>query len=178
MTAPSHPPGRNGSKHRFAPLTQDDFLRLEHAPSLKGLLKPFKGKGLESWASDVQSLRDGLMGLGQEVLAQANSYPFHLLPIVLTRQSTGAGTTFLRWRNADRSAMGVGLWNRLVESPATPVSLLDDLLALELQRAVLNMQISLMHTITRQARECAQKMAQAEAVYQRRLSRHETQEAS
>ncbi|WP_376718014.1 DUF3158 family protein, partial [Pseudomonas amygdali] len=29
----------------FQPLQQDAFSTLQHAPFLKGLLKPFKGKG-------------------------------------------------------------------------------------------------------------------------------------
>jgi hypothetical protein len=35
----------------------------------------------------------------------------------LAQQSTGAGTTFLRWRNLDRSAMGVALWEELLVQP-------------------------------------------------------------
>src|SRR3546814_17188602 len=79
-------------------------------------------------------------------------------------QATGAGTTFLRWRNLDRSSMGVALWEALLANPATPASLIDELYAMELQRIVLNMQISLTHSIARQALECASKAAQAEAI--------------
>lgn len=65
--------------------------------------------------------------------------------------------------------MGVALWQEMVGSTATPFNLLDDLHAIEQQRAVLNMQISLLHTLGRQAHECASKLAQAEAAYLRRL---------
>ncbi|KPY54250.1 Uncharacterized protein ALO93_02863, partial [Pseudomonas amygdali pv. sesami] len=41
--------------------------------------------------------------------------------------------------------------------------------AMEQQRVALNMQISLVHSIGRQAAECAEKMAQADAVYAERL---------
>ena len=40
---------------------------------------------------------------------------------------------------------------------------------MELQRIALNMQISLLHTLGRQAQECASKAAQAEAAYLRRV---------
>ena len=40
---------------------------------------------------------------------------------------------------------------------------------MELQRITLNMQMSLLHSITKQAAECAEKMGQAEAVYIARL---------
>ena len=159
---------------RFVALEQADFQRLEHAGYLKGLLQPFKGKGsLETWASQCMALRDELITLAQrQVLPQARAYPFNLLDVQLAQQTTGAGTTFLRWRNLDRSAMGVALWESLLDRPATPVSLIDDLYAIELQRIVLNMQISLTHSIARLALECASRMAQAEATYLRRVHGH------
>ncbi|AMO74803.1 DUF3158 family protein [Pseudomonas citronellolis] len=98
--------------------------------------------------------------------------PFSLLDVQLAQQATGAGTTFLRWRNLDRSSMGVSLWEALLANPATPASLIDELYAMELQRIVLNMQISLTHSIARQALECASKAAQAEAAYLRRVHGH------
>ena len=103
---------------RFVPLGQADFQRLEHGPDLKGLLQPFKGKGsLETWANQCTALRDDLIGLAQRrVLQQARAYPFSLLDVQLAQQTTGAGTTFLRWRNLDRSSMGVTLWQHLIAS--------------------------------------------------------------
>ncbi|OZN75261.1 integrase [Pseudomonas aeruginosa] len=88
----------------------------------------------------------------------------------MAQQTTGAGTTFLRWRKHDRSAMGVALWQELMASPSTPVNLLHDLHEIELQRVMLNMQISLLHTLGRQAQECASKAAQADNTYLRRLA--------
>ena len=119
------------------------------------------------------ALRDELITLAQrQVLPQARAYPFSLLGVQLAQQTTGAGTTFLRWRNLDRSSMGVALWEALLANPATPASLIDELYAIELQRIVLNMQISLTHSIARQALECANKAAQAEAAYLRRVHGH------
>lgn len=159
--------------HRFTALEQTAFQRLEHAGYLKGLLRPFKSKGaLESWASQCEGLRDDLIALAlRQVLAQARSHPFNLLPVQLAQQTTGAGTTFLRWRNLDRSSMGVALWQEMVAHSATPLSLVGDLHAMEIQRAVLNMQISLLHTLARQARDCASKLAQADDTHLRRCDR-------
>ena len=122
----------------FRGLQQEAFMRLEHAASLKGLLKPFKGKGdLEAWASQCFAMRDELIDMAQrQVLAQACGHPFHLLPVELAQQTTGAGTVFLRWRRHDRSAMGVALWQEQIASTSTPVNLLADLHAIELQRHV------------------------------------------
>lgn len=159
------------SPDRFLALEQADFQRLEHAGYLKGLLKPFKGNGeLATWASQCEALRDDLIGLAQrKVLSQARSHPFNLLPMQLAQQTTGAGTTFLRWRNLDRSRMGTALWEELLASPGTPPSLIDDLYAIEVQRIVLNLQVSLTHSIARQTSECASKLAHAEGAYQRRV---------
>ncbi|WP_110972554.1 DUF3158 family protein [Pseudomonas huaxiensis] len=156
----------------FIPLTQEDFDVLAQTASLKGLLQPFKGKrGLEGWASQCRQLRDDLIRLSaRRVLAQARSAPFSLLPVQLAQQATEAGTVFLRWRNLDRSAMGVGLWEQLIASPSTPQELLVDLYDLELHRIHLNMLISLAHTMAKQAEECANKAGHAEAVLVRRLT--------
>jgi hypothetical protein len=164
----------------FIPLEQTDFQRLAHAAYLKGLLTPFKGKGsLEVWANQCAALREGLISLAEEqVLSQARRYPFNLLPVQLAQQVTGAGTTFLRWRNLDRTSMGVALWEQCIESDATPQTLIDELFALEQQRIVLNMQISLTHSLTRQASDCASKIARAEVVYQRCVTRRRTTQES
>ena len=144
---------------------------MEHSGYQKGLLRPFKSKGdLETWASQCHALRDQLIELAQQrVLAQARGYPFRLLSVELAQQRTGAGTVFLRWRKHDRSVMGVALWQEAIASTATPVNLLEDLLDLEQQRITLNMQISLLHTLGRQAQDCASKMGQAENAYLRRM---------
>jgi hypothetical protein len=65
--------------------------------------------------------------------------------------------------------MGVGVWSEMISSSKTPESMLQDLYAMELQRITLNMQMSLLHSIAKQAAECAEKMGQAEAVYAARL---------
>lgn len=154
----------------FCPLEQTTFQRLEHAAYLKGLLKPFKGKGeLEAWASQCAALRDALVTLMERsILPQARRPPFSLFSVCLAQQTSTSGTTLLRWRNLDRSRMGVALWRATIASPLTPANLVDDLYAMELQRIVLNMQISLTHTISRQALDCAAKLGEAEAVYLQR----------
>lgn len=157
--------------HRFVPLEQPAFQSLEHAAYLKGLLRPFKGKGaLEDWASHCSGLRDSLVALAERcLLPQVQGFPFDRLAAHLAPQNTGAGTTFLRWRNVDRSRMGVALWEGLLADPAMPAALIDDLYAIEVQRIVLNMQVSLTHSIARQATDCANKVAHADTIYHRRI---------
>ncbi len=171
----------SGSKHTaFQPLQQTAFSALEHAAFLKGLLKPFKGKGeLMQFGEECSQLVSSLVRLATEqVLTQAERYPFTLLPIRMTRQSTGAGTVFLRWSRTDRSKMGVDLWSDLLLDHRTPDSLISDLLAMEVQRVVVNMQISLVHSISRQAFLCASKINSAEQVYQQRITQHPVRNAA
>lgn len=165
-------PSNDGSLQQtaFRPLQQEAFQRLQQAASLKGLLKPFKGKGeLTQFADLCRAQESDLKALAQEVLSQARRYPFTLVPVRLTEQNTQAGTQFLRWQLVTDRRMGVGVWAEMMGSPRTPESMLQDLYVIELQRITLNMQMSLLHSITKQAAECAEKMGQAEAVYTARL---------
>ncbi|WP_124376286.1 DUF3158 family protein [Pseudomonas synxantha] len=165
-------PSNDGSLQQtsFRPLQQEAFQRLQQAASLKGLLKPFKGKGeLTQFADLCRAQESDLKALAQEVLGQARRYPFTLVPVRLTEQNTQAGTQFLRWQLVTDRRMGVGVWAEMMGSPRTPESMLQDLYVMELQRITLNMQMSLLHSITKQAAECAEKMGQAEAVYTARL---------
>lgn len=165
-------PSNDGSLQQtaFRPLQQEAFQRLQQAASLKGLLKPFKGKGeLTQFADLCRAQESDLKALAQEVLSQARRYPFTLVPVRLTEQNTQAGTQFLRWQQVTDRRMGVGVWAEMMSSPRTPESMLQDLYVMELQRITLNMQMSLLHSITKQAAECAEKMGQAEAVYTARL---------
>jgi len=165
-------PSNDGSLQQtaFRPLQQEAFQRLQQAASLKGLLKPFKGKGeMTQFADLCRAQESDLKALAQEVLSQARRYPFTLVPVRLTEQNTQAGTQFLRWQQVTDRRMGVGVWAEMMGSPRTPESMLQDLYVMELQRITLNMQMSLLHSITKQAAECAEKMGQAEAVYTARL---------
>ena len=153
----------------FRPLEQDAYRSLEHATYLKGLLRPFKDKGaLENWANQCMALRDGLIVLAERsVLPQATVFRFSALNAQLVSQPTAAGTTFLRWCNPARTRMGIELWERLIAQHKVSRALIDDLYAMERQRIVFNMQVSLLHSIVRQATDCASKMAHAEAVVRR-----------
>ncbi|QIQ22127.1 DUF3158 family protein [Zophobihabitans entericus] len=157
------------TQQNFFPLEQSVFQNLEHAPSLKGFILPFKSKrAMSDFGQMCLSLRTQLIHLAEfNILAQTKSYPFAILPVQLALQTTGAGTAFLRWRTMDRSKMGVWLWQELLNK--VPIHLIADLYAIEKQRITLNMQISLLHTMMRQANECALKMEQAQQCYEARL---------
>jgi hypothetical protein len=149
----------------FTALTADAYRQLEHAASLKGLLKPFKGKGeleqLAQMALDIEAqLRHLMTGLSQ----QAAQPPYSLLDIRLVQQNTSAGSSFLRWRTHDFSRMGVAVWAQQMRSDALPQHLREELLRFERERIALNLQMSVVHSLYRQAKACAVKMTSAEQV--------------
>ncbi|MFH0031493.1 DUF3158 family protein [Pseudomonas aeruginosa] len=163
----------------FRPLQQTAFQALQHSASLKGLLKPFKGnRELAQLAEQCEALEQGLLELAQGLLAQVRRHPFTLLPTRLIEQRTSARTTFLRWQHIASRRMGVGVWAEMLRQDKTPEYLLQDLYEMELQRITLNMQISLIHSIGKQAAECAEKMGQAEAEFMGRLQQSQTRPGS
>ena len=151
------------------------YRDIEHAASLKGLLKPFKGKGelvqLTNVTRELEQRVAQLMGTQAAIMALP---PLSLLGIRLVLQNTGAGTTFLRWRTQDFSRMGALVWERLMRNPRLPPDLRTALFQLECNRIALNLQMSVLHSLQRQALDCSHKMANAEGVLRQSPSGTET----
>lgn len=144
-------------------LTPDAYRQLEHAASLKGLLKPFKGKGeVEQLAQVAREIEAQLCRLMETVVQQAGRPPYSLLEIRLVLQNTSASSTFLRWRTRDFSRMGVAVWERQVGNKTLPQIMREGLYRFECERIALNLQMSVVHSLYRQAAACAIKMASAE----------------
>jgi hypothetical protein len=147
----------------FEALTPDAYRQLEHAASLKGLLKPFKGKGeLEHLAQVAREIEAQLRHLMVAVVQQAGQPPYSLLDIRLVLQNTSAGSTFLRWRTRDFARMGVAVWERQVGNQTLSQVVREGLHRFECDRIALNLQMSVVHSLYRQASTCAIKMASAE----------------
>ena len=144
-------------------LTPDAYRQLEHSASLKSLLKPFKGKGeLEYLAQVARETEAQLRRLMEAVVQQAGQPPYSLLDIRLVLQNTSAGSTFLRWRTRDFARMGVAAWERQVSNKALPQAVREGLHRFECERIALNLQMSVVHSLYRQATTCAINMASAE----------------
>lgn len=147
----------------FEALTPEAYRKLEHAASLKGLLKPFKGKGeLEHLAQVAREIEAQLCHLMEAVVQQAGHPPYSLLDIRLVLQNTSAGSTFLRWRTRDFARMGVAVWESQICNTSLPQAVRERLHCFECDRIALNLQMSVVHSLYRQATTCAIKMASAE----------------
>lgn len=146
-------------------LSPDAYRQLEHAASLKGLLKPFKGKGeLLQFAATLMRLEAQLTELMSAMLTLAAQPPFSLLDLRLVLQKSSAATTFLRWRSRDFTQMGTPVWQRAMAQPQVSQSVREALYQLEINRITLNQQMSTLHSAFRQAIEGAGKMLEAEIV--------------
>ena len=153
------------SRPAYAPLTADAYRSLEHAASLKAFLRAFKGNGeLEHLAQLAKAIEAQLRQLMAGVVQQAGRPPCSLLDLRLVQQNTSAGSTFLRWRARDFSRMGVAVWERQMSSATLSRDIRKALYHIECDRIALNLQMSVMHSLCRQATTCAAKMASAEQV--------------
>ncbi|MGK3119345.1 DUF3158 family protein [Pseudomonas corrugata] len=147
----------------FEALTPNAYRQLEHAASLKGLLKPFKGKGeLEHLAQVAREIEAQLCHLMEAVVQQAGQPPYSLLDIRLVLQNTSAGSAFLRWRTRDFARMGVAVWECQIRNQALSQAVRKGLHRFECERITLNLQMSVVHSLYHQARSCAIKMDSAE----------------
>lgn len=95
-------------------------------------------------------------------MQQAGQPPYSLLGIRLVLQNTSAGSTFLRWRTRDFTRMGVAVWERQISNKALTQVVREGLRRFECNRIALNLQMSVVHSLYRQATTCAIKMDSAE----------------
>ena len=144
-------------------LSTDAYREFAQGASLKGLLKPFKGKGEpQQFADTILRLRTQvaeLMGVMLVIMAQP---PFVLLDLRLVIQHSATGTDFLRWRSPDFQRMGVQVWQAAVVRPHLHPELRQALCQLETNRVVLNLQMSSLQSLYRQASTGVCKLEAAE----------------
>lgn len=156
---------RRRSAHEL--VEEASYRNVKHASYLKGLLKPFKGKGgLREFEEQLLATQEGLAAMMDEVVDMWARPPFSLLPIDTKPQPSTSGASHLRWRSRGRGTrMGVGVWSKEMLSHRTPDELLEEMYWFEVLRIRFNMQMTCVQFMIRQARECQEKMQDAEDVY-------------
>lgn len=151
----------------YQPLADEDYKMLAYISSLKGLLKPFKSKGeLELLERNAHSAREMMEPLMRRLIQSARRYPVRQLPLIFTLGPAPSGANFLRWRNQQNNKTGTPAFCHLIGDPKVAQRARDALLEIERDRIVFNMQMSVLTFIIRQARECQQKMEQAQRLHQ------------
>jgi Protein of unknown function (DUF3158). len=125
----------------------NSYKKLKQGHSLKGFLKPFKGKrDLIDWVSELEATREEIYTLMSELLVRVNRPPYSLLDLTLHTQSIEE-KKFLRWRTKDLQRMGNRYFYNVIKSPKTPEKLLEPLMKFEEERLTLNMQVSSLNNL-------------------------------
>lgn len=142
----------------YRPLNSRDWLAYES--SLKGLLRVREPEALTRYVSEVEATLHQIQIL---LLHRAWRWPLQHLPLILCRGPARSGATYLRWRNYSQSLSGTAAWQALMADPAYSPELRESLFAIERDRIMFNMQMSVMTFILRQHRECSEKLIDARA---------------
>ncbi|WP_023219464.1 DUF3158 family protein [Salmonella enterica] len=140
----------------YRALSDADWLAYEN--SLKGLLRVREPQALARSATEAAANLHQIQTL---IIHRAWRWPLRYLPLLLCRGPARSGADFLRWRNQQNNRSGTPGWQALVQDASLPQEVRHALLAIEHDRIVFNMQMSVTTFILRQIRECAIKFEDA-----------------
>lgn len=155
MTPTSEPDTQPG----YRALSDADWLAYESC--LKGLLKVREPRAMAQFATEAEAT---LHQIQQRLLHRAWRWPLRYLPLMLCRGPARSGADFLRWRNQQNNRSGIPGWQTLVQDSSQPPAVREALLAIEHDRIVFNMQMSICTFILRQIRECSAKYEDARKI--------------
>lgn len=89
------------------------------------------------------------------------------LPLLFIRDTASrSGACYLRWRNLRNSKSGENAWREIILDSNEPKIIKDSLVQVEKERITLNMQMAILTHISRQLRECREKILQIENMAQ------------
>ncbi|EEM8095992.1 DUF3158 family protein [Salmonella enterica] len=140
----------------YRALSDIDWLAYESC--LKGLLRVREPQALARSATEAAANLHQIQTL---IIHRAWRWPLRYLPLLLCRGPARSGADFLRWRNQQNNRSGTPGWQALVQDASLPMEVRHALLAIEHDRIVFNMQMSICTFILRQSRECAIKFEDA-----------------
>ncbi|RUT66520.1 hypothetical protein CKG00_09050 [Morganella morganii] len=140
----------------YRTLSADDWCAYES--SLKGLLRVREPQLFAQSATEAKATLHQIQTL---VLHRSWRWPLRHLPLLLCRGPARSGANFLRWRNQQNNRSGTLAWQALVQDISLPQVVRDALFAIEQDRIMFNMQMSVITFILRQIRECSVKMTEA-----------------
>lgn len=95
-------------------LSPKDYYFVRQSPSLKGLLKPFKGKGeYEALLVEIKICVTRLEMLGEKLINDTkDKLPIKYLPFNLSKRKLKNGSVYLTWRQT-RAAIIEGKYKRV-----------------------------------------------------------------
>lgn len=140
----------------YQALTREDWIAYESC--LKGLLRVREPQALAQNATAAAATLHQIQTL---IIHRAWRWPLRTLPLLLCRGPARSGANFLRWRNQQNNRSGTPAWRALLQDTSLSQPVRDALLAIEQDRIVFNMQMSLTTFLLRQIRECSLKLTDA-----------------
>lgn len=140
----------------YRPLRPRDWLAYES--SLKGLLRVREPQALARYAAEAEATLHQIRTL---LLHRSWRWPLQHLPLMLCLGPARSGAVYLRWRSYPLNLSGMAAWQVLVQDISQPQTVRDALLAIERDRVMFNMQMSVTTFILRQIRECTEKLTAA-----------------
>lgn len=141
---------------RYRQLTTDDWLAYESC--LKGLLRVREPQALALYATETEAALRQIQTL---IIHRAWRWPLQHLPLMLCRGPARSGADYLRWRNQQNNRSGIPGWQALIQESSQAPTVREALLAIEQDRIIFNMQMSIITFILRQIRECTVKFEDA-----------------
>ncbi|WP_101776056.1 DUF3158 family protein [Pasteurella oralis] len=113
----------------------------------------------ESILNETHNVRQAFMDLQPKMLQDLRIGLVGSLPLIFIRdRASSSGASFLRWRNLKNTKSGQQAWENIVTDHQYPTEIRQALLKVEKERIALNMQISILSYIIRQASECKSKL--------------------
>jgi hypothetical protein len=143
----------------YRTLSSADWLAYES--SLKGLLRVREPQALAQFATEAEATLHQIQTL---IINRAWRWPLRYLPLMLCRGPARSGADFLRWRNQQNNRSGIPGWQVLMKDTSLPPAVREALLAIEHDRIVFNMQMSVITFMLRQIRECSVKIENARII--------------
>ncbi|MDE8035260.1 DUF3158 family protein [Actinobacillus equuli subsp. equuli] len=149
-------------------ISEDMYRELAKNADVNNVLKQLfshleTGTDYKILFEQVHQARTAFMDYQLEMVQRVKSSELQTLPIFMIKdKSSSSGGTFLRWRSMNHTGTGETVWQPLLSNKNVSESLRDEFVAVEKDRILVNMQVSIFNYILRQLSECASKIEKVE----------------
>ncbi|MCU9999550.1 DUF3158 family protein [[Pasteurella] aerogenes] len=149
-------------------ISEDMYRELAKNADVNNVLKQLfshleTGTDYKILFEQVYQARTAFMDYQLEMVQRVKSSELQTLPIFMIKdKSSSSGGTFLRWRSMNHTGTGETVWQPLLSNKNVSESLRDEFVAVEKDRILVNMQVSIFNYILRQLSECASKIEKVE----------------
>ncbi|MEE3701135.1 DUF3158 family protein [Mannheimia haemolytica] len=110
----------------------------------------------------IQQARAYFMNAQDGMVQYVRSEFSPLAVYMIKDKASSSGGTFLRWRSMQNARTGGTVWQPIVDDESVPVDVRQKVVAVEKDRILINMQISVFNHILRQLVDCAEKLQEVD----------------